>query len=276
MSDTRNPHRLEKIEPYNPMDFIDLSQGVFLGLNSNLQPHYIPLRDLQSQHMEILGNSGAGKGAISNVIFTQLIQANEGVFFFDSKGCELDARLLESACKKIGKPFYLLNFHAIPDKQAIGDIFDKGGCCYVLGSMRNAEIIVKQKAILTSIFQLAEGREAATSSRPIAISLDESKYYISTSTLESIAQSRDRGIHMLFAHFSIADLNNDSDYNVITENTSLKLFYCQTAPWDTDWIQSQSESLHAVMLSDLPIFSSYFLDNKATPELLYGSPFISK
>lgn len=277
MSDTSNPHRPKKIEPYNSMDFIDLNQGVFLGLNDDLQPRHIPLKHLQTQHMEILGVSGSGKTVVSHLIFTQLIQANEGVFFFDSKDNGIDAHLLEDSCKNAGKPFYLLNLHKTIDEQAIDETFKKGGCCYVVGSMRNPAVIKRQQHILACIFQLAESRTFVTSSvRPIAINLDEVKYYLSPSTLEGIALSKDWGVHMLLAHQSITDLTNEPAFIAVTENTPLKLFYRSCLPCDMSWIQSQSADLHPAILSTLPICASYFCDNSRVPELLYGSPLTSR
>lgn len=38
-------------------------------------------------------------------------------------------------------------------------IFDEGGCCYVIGSMRNSKIITAQRMLLVRLYQLAERRE---------------------------------------------------------------------------------------------------------------------
>ncbi len=38
-------------------------------------------------------------------------------------------------------------------------IFDEGGCCYIIGSMRNQKIISAQRMILTRLIQIAETRD---------------------------------------------------------------------------------------------------------------------
>ncbi|HIB5368517.1 TPA: MFS transporter, partial [Klebsiella pneumoniae] len=67
------------------------------------------------------------------------------------------------------------------------EIFDKGGCCYIIGSMRNSKIITAQRMILVRLFQLAELRDrVAGNIRPIAIFKDEVKYHLSKPALEGL------------------------------------------------------------------------------------------
>ncbi|TKF96438.1 DUF87 domain-containing protein, partial [Vibrio sp. F13] len=254
---------------YDPEQYIDLNKGVFVGLDVERKPQYIPLADMQKQHMDILGTTGAGKGVASGLILYQLIQADEGVFVLDPKNDEWAPHLLKYACEKAGKPFHLIDlnqatpqldllanatpeqieellvagfsfaekgdiadFYRIDDRKAarkapklaneeerktftglfnsahveglkdtvkafygkmeelsevdsinapnglnMQSIFDEGGCCYIIGSLRNAKIIMAQKMILIRLFQLAEMRDRVNSTpKPIAIFLDELKY----------------------------------------------------------------------------------------------------
>ncbi|TNZ82965.1 MFS transporter, partial [Vibrio parahaemolyticus] len=93
---------------YDPEKYIDLNKGVFVGLDREHQPQYIPLEDIQKQHADIIGTTGAGKGVASGLILYQLILANEGVFVMDPKNDEWAPHLMKYACEKAGKPFYLI------------------------------------------------------------------------------------------------------------------------------------------------------------------------
>lgn len=46
---------------YNPEDYIDLSKGIFIGMNRMKQPMYLPLKDWQKQHADIIGTTGPVK-----------------------------------------------------------------------------------------------------------------------------------------------------------------------------------------------------------------------
>ncbi|GAM65464.1 hypothetical protein JCM19232_4964 [Vibrio ishigakensis] len=97
--------------PYDPMDYIDLSKGVFVGLDREHKPQYIPLEDIQKQHCGINGTTGAGKGVATGLILHQLIQAGEGTFVLDPKNDEWAPHLMKHACEQAGKPFYLIDLN---------------------------------------------------------------------------------------------------------------------------------------------------------------------
>ncbi|GAL15208.1 hypothetical protein JCM19233_6226 [Vibrio astriarenae] len=222
---------LPETKMYDPEQYIDLNKGVFVGLDTDHQPQYIPLNDLQKQHADIIGTTGAGKGVATGLILSQLIAADEGVFVLDPKNDEFAPHLMRQACEKAGKPFYLIDlnknapqldllagttpeqieellvagfsfaekgdiadFYRIDDRKAarvaptlateeerasfetlfqsayvqglketvkafygkleelslvtsvnaidgmkLNDVFDRGGCCYIIGSLRNAK-----------------------------------------------------------------------------------------------------------------------------------------
>lgn len=328
---------------YDPERYIDLNKGVFVGLNREHQPQYIPLEDIQKQHADIIGTTGAGKGVASGLILYQLILANEGVFVMDPKNDEWAPHLMKYACEKAGKPFYLIDlnkkapqldlladatpeqieelmvagfslaekgdvadFYRIDDRKAareaptrateeerrsfkglfnsvyvqgleetikafygkleelslvesinavggmrLQDIFDHGGCCYVIGSMRNSKILITQKMILIRLFQLAETRDRVTGKpRPIAIFLDELKYHISKPAMEGLGAARDKGVHMFLAHQSIADLkdcpadlNGDAVVGAVVENTKFKLVYRLQDPDTAKWVSEMSGTI---------------------------------
>ncbi|MDN3683213.1 TraM recognition domain-containing protein [Vibrio tapetis subsp. quintayensis] len=328
---------------YNPEDYFDLEKGVFVGLDANHAPQYIPLASLRKQHADILGTTGAGKGVASGLILYQLIMADEGVFVLDPKNDEWAPHLMRHACEQAGKPFYLIDlnkdfaqldlladtrpdqieellvagfsfaekgdiadFYRIDDRKAarkapqlatdeerktlagifesdyvqglqdtvkaffgkmeemalvksvnapgglnLNDIYNNGGCCYIIGSMRNSKILIAQKMILIRLFQLAEMRDRVNNTlRPIAIFLAELKYHISKPAMEGLGAARDKGVHMFLDHQSVADLrdcpadlNGDAVVGAVVENTKFKLVYKLQDPETAEWVAKMSGTI---------------------------------
>lgn len=341
-TDVRNIKEvLPSTEKYNPMDFIDLEKGIFIGLNTDREPQYIPVENWQKQHADIIGTTGAGKGVASGLLLYQSILAGEGVFVMDPKDDEWAPHLFKTACEAAGKPFYLLDlrkseyqldflkditpehleelfiagfslaekgeaadFYRIDDRRAarataslvkpgmtlrelfhtdyvqgikedikgffgkieelsllnsinakdgmsLQSVFDDGGCCYVIGSMRNSKIIAAQRMILVRLLQLAELRDRINGTpRPIAIFLDELKYHLSRPALEGLGAARDKGVHIIMAHQSIADLrdcpadlNGDSVVGAVVENAKFKLVYKLQDPDTADWVSRMTGTI---------------------------------
>lgn len=332
---------LPSTEKYNPMDFIDLEKGIFIGLDVNREPQYIPVDNWQKQHADVIGTTGAGKGVASGLLLYQSILAGEGVFVMDPKDDEWAPHLFKTACEAAGKPFFLLDlrkpeyqldflkditpehleelfiagfslaekgeaadFYRIDDRRAaracanlvqpdmtLRDLFhtdyvrgisedikgfygkieelsllnsinarggmslktimDEGGCCYVIGSMRNSKIIAAQRMILVRLLQLAELRDRIHGTpRPVAIFLDELKYHLSRPALEGLGAARDKGVHIIMAHQSIADLrdcpadlNGDSVVGAVVENAKFKLVYKLQDPDTADWVSRMSGTI---------------------------------
>lgn len=390
---------------YDPMDYIDLKKGIFIGLDKDKQPQYIPVKDWQKQHADIIGTTGAGKGVASGILLYQSILAGEGVFVLDPKNDEWAPHLYRKACKDAGKPFVLIDlnkqdyqlnliegisaehleelfvagfslaekgeaadfyriddrkaarlaaqfvnenpkatirdvynsdyvqsigetikaFHGkteelallncinVPDGFSLKQIFDEGGCCYVIGSLRNSKIITTQRMTLVRLFQLAELRDRVTDViRPIAIFLDELKYHLSKPALEGLGAARDKGIHIIMAHQSIADLrdcpadlNGDAVVGAVVENAKFKLVYKLQDPDTADWVarmsgtilvddESRKATLNGVlaetidnermirqaeryyidtnMLQNLPDFVSFIFTTKTLPRASLISP----
>ena len=316
---------LPTTEKYDPEQFIDLAKGVFIGLNENRDPQYIPLSDWQKKHADVNGTTGAGKGVATGLLIYQSILAGEGVFEMDPKNDEWAPHLIRKACEDAGKPFYLIDLNRpeyqlnlidgitaehleelfiagfslaekgeaadffriydrraarataqlinenptatirdlfnsdfvqsiaetikgffgkieelallnsinAPEGLALKKIFDDGGCCYIIGSMRNSKVIATQRMILVRLMQLAELRDRITTTpRPIAIHLAELKYHLSRPALEGLGAARDKGVHIIMDHQSVADLrdcpadlNGDAVVGAVVENAKFKLVY---------------------------------------------------
>ncbi|EQB9714647.1 TPA: TraM recognition domain-containing protein [Yersinia enterocolitica] len=334
---------LPTTEKYDPEQFIDLKKGVFIGLNENKDPQYIPLSDWQKQHADVIGTTGAGKGVATGLLIYQSILAGEGVFEMDPKNDEWAPHLIRKACEDAGKPFYLIDlnkpeyqlnlidgitaehleelfiagfslaekgeaadFYRIDDRRAarataqlinenptatirdlfnsdfvqsiaetikgffgkieelallnsinapeglaLKKIFDDGGCCYIIGSMRNSKVIATQRMILVRLMQLAELRDRInTTPRPIAIHLAELKYHLSRPALEGLGAARDKGVHIIMDHQSVADLrdcpadlNGDAVVGAVVENAKFKLVYKLQDPDTALWVAKMSGTI---------------------------------
>lgn len=328
---------------YDPLHYIDLSKGLFIGMDRENEPMYLPLKDWQKQHADIIGTTGAGKGVATGILLYQSILAGEGVFVMDPKDDEWAPHLYRKACEDAGKPFALIDlrkqqyqlnlieditpdeleemfvagfslaekgqesdFYRIDDRKAArmaaqfvsdnpsatirdiynGDyvqgiaekikaffgkieelallnainspegfslkhIFDEGGCCYVVGSMRNSKIITAQRMLLVRLYQLAEKRDRVTDvPRPIAVYLSELKYHLSRPALEGLGAARDKGVHIIMDHQSIADLKDcpadlkgDAVVGAVVENAKFKLVYRVMDPDTADWVARMSGTI---------------------------------
>ncbi|WP_219951500.1 type IV secretory system conjugative DNA transfer family protein [Dickeya zeae] len=328
---------------YEPLDYIDLNKGIFIGMNRDKQPMYLPLKDWQKQHADIIGTTGAGKGVATGILLYQSILAGEGIFVMDPKDDEWAPHLYRKACEDAGKPFALIDlrktqyqlnlieditpdeleelfvagfslaekgqesdFYRIDDRKAarmaaqfvsrhpystirdiyngeyvqgiaedikaffgkieelallnainaptgfsLQSVFDEGGCCYVIGSMRNSKIITAQRMLLVRLYQLAERRDRVKETlRPIAIFLDELKYHLSKPALEGLGAARDKGVHIIMAHQSVADLKDcpadlkgDAVVGAVVENAKFKLVYRVMDPDTAEWVARMSGTI---------------------------------
>ena len=130
-------------------------------------------------------------------------------------------------------------------------IFDEGGCCYIIGSMRNQKIISAQRMILTRLIQIAETRDRIKGKpRPVAIFLDELKYHLSRPALEGLGAARDKGVHIIMAHQSVkdlydcpADLEGDAVAGSVIENCKFMLVYRLRDPDTADWVARMTGSI---------------------------------
>lgn len=112
-------------------------------------------------------------------------------------------------------------------------IVENGGIVYFIGSMRNAAVRMAQKMLLVRLVQIAESRDRVKGNiRPICVVLDELKYHISRPALEALGAARDKGLHIIMAHQSQADLkdcpqdlNAEAIEGAVTENSTIKLIY---------------------------------------------------
>lgn len=118
----------------------------------------------------------------------------------------------------------------------------------MIGSMCNSKIITAQRMLLVRLYQLAEKRERVKKvPRPIAIYLSELKYHLSRPALEGLGAARDKGVHIIMDHQSIADLKDcpadlkgDAVVGAVVENAKFKLVYRVMDPDIAEWVARMS------------------------------------
>lgn len=135
----------------------------------------------------------------------------------------------------------------------ISKVIDNGGCVYITGSMRNSRIIMMQRMLMVRFIQMAERRDrVAGKLLPVAVFLDEFKYHISKTALEGLGAARDKGVHIIMAHQSLADLhdcpadiNGDAVQGAVVENTNIKFVYRLKDPETAEWMAKMSGTILA-------------------------------
>lgn len=137
----------------------------------------------------------------------------------------------------------------LPSINALGgvnlaEVIEKGGCVYVVGSVRNSRVITAQRMIMARLLQLVEKRDrTAEYIRPVCVFLDELKYHISRPVLEGLGTARDKSMHLILAHQSIddlrdcpADLDADSVIGAVVENCDYRVAYRLKNPSTAEWM----------------------------------------
>ncbi len=115
----------------------------------------------------------------------------------------------------------------------LAELLEEGGCLYVVGSMRNAEVLACQRMMLVRVMQLVERRDRlATKPRQVLIFLDEVKALISKPALEMLGAIRDKGAHLVLAHQALADLRDapadldkEAVVGAVVENCAIRIVY---------------------------------------------------
>ncbi|MCR4304901.1 MAG: TraM recognition domain-containing protein [Gallionella sp.] len=97
---------------FQPLKYVNLSKGIFLGLDEDEKPIYINIPSSTSApHIQVAGTTGAGKGVSLGVMAAQFLERGEAVFYCDPKNDEWAPHVLCSAAERTGKPFHFVNLN---------------------------------------------------------------------------------------------------------------------------------------------------------------------
>lgn len=138
-----------------------------------------------------------------------------------------------------------------PFARHLSDTVRDGGCLYIIGSMRNERIKSAQRMALVRLLQLVETRDRINSKpRPVCVFLDELKYHLSRPALEGLGAARDKGMHLVLAHQSLADLRDcpadldgEAVVGAVVENCAIRITYRVRDPETAEWLASMSGTI---------------------------------
>lgn len=103
---------LPKAQQFDPLKYINLTKGIFLGLDEKREPTYIKFpTGTSAPHVQVCGTTGAGKGVSLGVMSSQFLERGEAVFFMDPKNDEWAPHVLYESAKRTRKPFYFINLN---------------------------------------------------------------------------------------------------------------------------------------------------------------------
>jgi len=128
-------------------------------------------------------------------------------------------------------------------------IINENAILYIIGSIRNAQVMRVQKMLLLRIMQVIEQRDRNKKLRFVAMMLDELKYLLSKPALQGLGTVRDKSCHILLAHQTNGDLRDcegldpESVSAAVKTNTSLKLIYRATDDNDAKWASNLSGTI---------------------------------
>jgi len=314
---------------------------ITVGLDKNDEPVRVPFDVWRSNHIQLAGTTGAGKGVEAQMALSQSVPEGEAVFVFDPKNDEWLPHVLYQVAKNEGVPFHFIDLRdgqgpqinpligvnradlkelliaafALSDKGTeadhyrLGDrrfasavaellaaqeapsfrasmadimslpgadkaagfvgkfeemaeldsinaatagvdfseVIEKGGVVYLVGSMRHEVVKRAMRLLMVRLVQICEQRDRLKPQRSVCAFLDELKYHLSKPAMEIFGAARDKGLHALVAHQSLADLRDvpsdlDADAVVgsVIENTGLKLIYKLQDPDTAEWLARRS------------------------------------
>lgn len=103
-----------KLNGFNPLPFINIQKGCFIGFDSKNKPIYVSWQKIRETHIQIIGTTGCGKGVLLSLIAYQSILAGENLIWIDPKFDRFSPRIMATAAKQARKIFYLINLN--PDQ----------------------------------------------------------------------------------------------------------------------------------------------------------------
>ena len=94
------------------------SGQMFLGLDRDGQPMYLPLKTFCETHMQVVGPTRFGKGVLLGVLLEQAIQAGNSVVYIDPKADKFAPYIMAAACEAAGRRFVYIDLNSEDTKWA--------------------------------------------------------------------------------------------------------------------------------------------------------------
>ncbi|RTL13439.1 MAG: hypothetical protein EKK54_00165 [Neisseriaceae bacterium] len=114
---------LPAIPQYNPLKYINLKKGIFVGLDEQVKPIYLKnLEDWYKKHFLIVGATRSGKGVAMQYLGIQSLMLGEKVVFLDPKGDKYMPHIFKAQCNDLGVPYHYIDLtQDIPQINLIAD-----------------------------------------------------------------------------------------------------------------------------------------------------------
>ncbi len=114
---------LPVIPNYNPLKFVNLKKGFFIGLDEQVKPIYLKnMDDWYKRHFLIVGATRSGKGVAMQYLGIQSLMLGETVVFLDPKGDKYMPHIFKEQCDKLGIPYTFIDLtQDVPQINLIAD-----------------------------------------------------------------------------------------------------------------------------------------------------------
>lgn len=170
---------------YDPLKYINLDRGVFIGLTQKRKPLYISWQHFRSTHFQIPGASGYGKGITLGLLAYQSILAGEMAIMFDPKLDDFLLAVYARAALEKGLPLHVVNlrqeqiaqFNPIAgatgpelEEMLVGsmELFDSGSDAdFHRGNDRDAAEALARMAVENEVWSLPELLVLASNNKAI-------------------------------------------------------------------------------------------------------------
>ena len=110
LSDIRDLQDHFKMKTFLPEKYYS-DNGLFIGLDENNNPDYIPFDTWYEVNAQIIGPSRYGKGILLGCLIDQMIKRGDGVVYVDPKTDHFLPHIMYQACQQAGRKFYYLALH---------------------------------------------------------------------------------------------------------------------------------------------------------------------
>lgn len=113
-SDTRTVWgKTEQQKAFNPLRYMCLRLGIFVGLNDVKKPIFLSLKDLR-QHIQVIGQTRAGKNVAVATLLDQSAQLGECVIVIDPKNDFYMPSVMAASAERAGMAFIFIDLR--PDQ----------------------------------------------------------------------------------------------------------------------------------------------------------------
>lgn len=110
-TDVREIHSFlpKEIGKYNPEKYINISRGIFFGLDERKKPIYLPWAEWRLSHLLLSGRTRVGKGVAAQILLSQAVQAGELVVILDPKPDDWMPHIFLQATNQAKSPYHYFN-----------------------------------------------------------------------------------------------------------------------------------------------------------------------